>query len=1230
MMSVAKEWEESAKWIRLDATFGVVIFLNALTLGANTDCRCEEWDGWMALEVFFLILYIFELIIRARLYGLSEFARTVVTDPWMQFDIVVIITSFYELVSGSEGGALVLARQIRFVKLIKTIRMLKVFKDVAMLVEALVSAIPTMFWAIMLLVVAIMMNSVLLTTLGSWGSGSDNIAEIEFLSNFSSILNTAWTLIKMLTFDGWADYLRDAFFVISSGQCMMMALAMTVFMIITGLGLLNLLVGRICQRAFELESQKALRSGVERLMLKRHALILFKKLTRQEASTILQDPKSMPVDDFRKMVIEDPEMKNLLAALGRSTNDFLSLAGSFVDGDGMVDVDGIIEAIGIIEMMHFADIRNGATTKPETSGTVLTPVNYVFFQTSLRELDRSVGELETNGRKLCALAIDSLTTLSDRNERADTMYVREDRRKMDEPQNDVGGPTHDEVTVDKLEEVANKFSLQAELQRIMMPFDLIFGSAIMVNGIFTGAQTASDEFNLVLYLIDLGFTLAFSAEFVLRTRMAANLAYIYQKEEGDSEFNFFEQAARQIERFRDLKAGMKCLVWPPRTPGGCRDFWYAFCVSLRDMSVLMDFVIVALSLGDSLIIVQLRRTGAVEFDAGAVKVIRIFRLFRLGKLARLFKLFPQLQRLLAALMATTSTVIWAIVLLLGVLYGYSVYAVTLLGDKMEEDVELKFLFGTLRDAFLTGWQITTFDQFDNVLPVIMGLPDMMLAFFGVSVGLGLGLMNIVVGVLSEAAINLGNSQEIEEKQKALVEFLESMKRMRVLCTDDIGEPILASSFIEKALGLQTRPPRQGAGQGESDRLLDSYAMDWGESPQFTRKVRSILDQASISPATWKRIVDKVDQMGRGFVDVNDLTQGALVLKEDLAKVELYGFNCAMTDLLRLSDELKRKLVDVHFLTEKMLCQMSTVLLRRPYDAHYWQEAEKHEHEALNPQLLTMKKEAEDALWDLGRWPGIGTLPEILSMGSLSVTAGTGKINVIGDKEITGNETFFRTEMKDDDHILYAVEHQGNTIWYCVFVDTIMGQDRLKYIGSDPVSSVWNVAFFIVKATPIEDNQSQTIADIGNAPLARVVATIPKIQEPRSCQQVFEWDLATKHKILQDTKIEEMKFQALREKEGMLYNELLMLMSRTLMQKCFNALKENRRPLRNIVTMVWPGWGVMDDILNNTKAQEPIPQAPAAVLPELAGEDAVDLGLDRERKNEAESPPADASASTRAV
>ena len=208
------------------------------------------------------------------------------------------------------------------------------------------------------------------------------------------------------------------------------------------------------------------------------------------------------------------------------------------------------------------------------------------------------------------------------------------------------------LDVRKMEETANQFNLDSEEQQLVMPIDVLFGSMIVINGAFVGIQATQDDGDALIYWIDLGFTMIFTVEFILRGILQADLSYVHQPEDTDTDFNFFEQANRRVNRFGQLRSRMRCWIFPPCPPRGVRAVMAATCYSLKEFSVFFDFMIISLSLLDSLVIVQLRNAGVLNLDTSALSVLRAFRLFRLAKLLRVFKLFPQLQKMVFALIET--------------------------------------------------------------------------------------------------------------------------------------------------------------------------------------------------------------------------------------------------------------------------------------------------------------------------------------------------------------------------------------------------------------------------------------------------------------------------------------------------------------------------------------------------------------------------------------------------
>merc|ERR1712224_715821 len=130
----------------------------------------------------------------------------------------------------------------------------------------------------------------------------------------------------------------------------------------------------------------------------------------------------------------------------------------------------------------------------------------------------------------------------------------------------------------------------------------------------------------------------------------------------------------------------------------------------------------------------------------------------MGKLLRVFKLFPQLQLIVEAIAATLPTIIWTSVLQFLAIYVMSIFAVLTVsqGDLARDDTTATFYyFGSISRCMITGWQLSTFNNWGAIWDAgTQEVPWFGMILVGFMVFIGLGIMNISVGVLCESAVNL--------------------------------------------------------------------------------------------------------------------------------------------------------------------------------------------------------------------------------------------------------------------------------------------------------------------------------------------------------------------------------------------------------------------------------------------------------------------------------------------
>ena len=94
-------------------------------MGVRTDCQCGSDLLWQVLDNIFLVAFIIEFCLRAIISGIKQFGVMLVSDSWLQFDLMVVTLSIVDtwILGGvGSGGVYTLARLYRLLKLVKMVR----------------------------------------------------------------------------------------------------------------------------------------------------------------------------------------------------------------------------------------------------------------------------------------------------------------------------------------------------------------------------------------------------------------------------------------------------------------------------------------------------------------------------------------------------------------------------------------------------------------------------------------------------------------------------------------------------------------------------------------------------------------------------------------------------------------------------------------------------------------------------------------------------------------------------------------------------------------------------------------------------------------------------------------------------------------------------------------------------------------------------------------------------
>ena len=161
----------------------VVIITNAVVLGLETSpsTMAVAGDLIIALDKAALAIFVAEIGIKLLVYRLKFFR-----DPWNIFDFVIVGIS---LVPSGQGLSV-----LRALRILRALRLISVVPRMRMVMEALLSAIPSMGSVCALLVLVFYVASVMATKL----FGAD------FDAWFGTVGKSAYSLFQIMTLESWS------------------------------------------------------------------------------------------------------------------------------------------------------------------------------------------------------------------------------------------------------------------------------------------------------------------------------------------------------------------------------------------------------------------------------------------------------------------------------------------------------------------------------------------------------------------------------------------------------------------------------------------------------------------------------------------------------------------------------------------------------------------------------------------------------------------------------------------------------------------------------------------------------------------------------------------------------------------------------------------------------------------------------------------------------------------
>jgi Ca2+-binding EF-hand superfamily protein len=160
-----------------------------------------------------------------------------------------------------------------------------------------------------------------------------------------------------------------------------------------------------------------------------------------------------------------------------------------------------------------------------------------------------------------------------------------------------------------------------------------------------------------------------------------------------------------------------------------------------------------------------------------LQILRIFRMVRLVRMVKTWPAFREMWVMLRGLIECGRTLFWTYVMILCLLFLFSIVAVDFIADHPAfiHDDATQDLFGTLPDAMFTLMQVMTLDSWTFIArPMMMKLRWVSLYFVALILLVVMVLLNLITAVIVENAFSI-----VQEDEDAALREKEKMKELEI-------------------------------------------------------------------------------------------------------------------------------------------------------------------------------------------------------------------------------------------------------------------------------------------------------------------------------------------------------------------------------------------------------------------------------------------------------------------
>jgi len=351
--------------VKFTYVVGSFIALNAMTMGWQADYMALNWRHetprfFLLLDVFFCFVFTVELSLRVLVYGCHFF--TMMGWQWNVFDVCMVVFQLADVtcallantagtseVGHPEVGVLRMMRIFRLFRVIRLVRLMSVFSELRMFIVSVADSMRSLFWTIMLILLAMYISGIYLTQLvtdhkiAHPHAASDHFDLERFYGSLGRSMLTLYETIS----EGvpWSEVMVP----LAKHCSPWMALVFSLWMAFTMFAMLNVITGVFVESALQTANDDKKK-------------LLMYQMRQWFAEADVDKTETLTWDEFRRH-LENPKMERFLKIVDLDTQEAWDLfhlldihgrgeihADDFVNG--CVRVTGTAKAIDLVTLMH--------------------------------------------------------------------------------------------------------------------------------------------------------------------------------------------------------------------------------------------------------------------------------------------------------------------------------------------------------------------------------------------------------------------------------------------------------------------------------------------------------------------------------------------------------------------------------------------------------------------------------------------------------------------------------------------------------------------------------------------------------------------------------------------------------------------------------------------------------------------------------------------------------------